>query len=154
MSCIDRRRRSLLSTRYAASPARGFFPGPRFLLSFARLRPNLSPNVAAAAGKHFRSLDRGGGALALALFPPPGRMVAQPPIQLWVGRAVPGAADVLVSLATPARASAGPAKRLNSQGGHLVCPGAAFSRSRSRRSKSRLALLELAPGHLRDRFLP
>src|SRR5436190_10853205 len=100
--------------------ARGFFPGPRFLLSFARLRLNLSPNVAAAAGKHFRSMDRGGGALALALFPPPGRMVAQPAIQLWVGGAFPGASDVSVSLATPARPSSRLAKRLDGQGGHVA----------------------------------
>src|SRR5437773_6348464 len=105
--------------------------GSRFFLSFARLRLNLSPNVAAAAGKHFRSMDRGGGALALALFPPSGRMVAQLAIQLWVGGAFPGTPDVLVSLATSARSPAGPAKRLDSQSGHVVCPGAAFSHSRN-----------------------
>src|SRR5205085_1552996 len=73
--------------------ARGFFPGPRFLLSFARLRLNLSPNVAAAVGKHFRSMDRGGGGLALALFPPPHRVVAEPAVQLRLGHPVPGSAS-------------------------------------------------------------
>src|SRR6266513_6247969 len=73
--------------------------------SFARLPLKLSPHVAVAAGKDFRSMDCDRGSLGLALFSPPGRMVAESAIQLRVGRAFSGLAYVLASLATSARPS-------------------------------------------------